>query len=94
MSTNLPAKISDTPAPPYYAVIFTSLRTEGDNGYDETAKRMEEFPSQYPVSWNRKRTKRTGNNCVLLEQSGSYPKLEKKYRAYDGAAKRKSRMVF
>lgn len=32
-----------TPAPPYYAVIFTSLRTEGDNGYDETARRMEEL---------------------------------------------------
>ena len=23
-----------TPEPPYYAVIFTSRRTEGDNGYD------------------------------------------------------------
>jgi len=48
MSTNFSEKISDTPAPPYYAVIFTSLRTEGDNGYAETAKRMEELSSQYP----------------------------------------------
>lgn len=32
--------ISKTPAPPYYAVIFTSLRTEGDKGYDKTANRM------------------------------------------------------
>ena len=48
MSTNFSSKISDTPAPPYYAVIFTSLRTEGDNGYAETAKRMEELSSQYP----------------------------------------------
>jgi heme-degrading monooxygenase HmoA len=26
--------------PPYYAVIFTSVRTDGDNGYGETAERM------------------------------------------------------
>ena len=25
--------IAKTPEPPYYAVIFTSLRTEGDRGY-------------------------------------------------------------
>lgn len=48
MSTNISAKISDTPAPPYYAVIFTSLKTEDDIGYAETAKRMEELSSQYP----------------------------------------------
>ena len=32
--------ISETPKPPYYAVIFTSLRTDGDNGYGATADRM------------------------------------------------------
>ena len=40
-----PAK---TPSPPYYAVIFTSLRTEGDNGYVETAKHMLELASKQP----------------------------------------------
>ena len=29
--------IANTPEPPYYAVIFTSLRTEGDRGYDSMA---------------------------------------------------------
>ena len=29
--------------PPCYAVIFTSVRTEGDNGYGETANRMLEL---------------------------------------------------
>src|SRR5215510_4455431 len=48
MSTNLSSKISKTPDPPYYAVIFTSLRTEGDDGYAETAQRMEELSRQYP----------------------------------------------
>ena len=33
---------------PYYAVIFTSLRTEGDNGYAKMARRMEELASVQP----------------------------------------------
>lgn len=38
--------IAHTPRPPYYAVIFTSTRTEGDNGYGETANRMIELAEQ------------------------------------------------
>lgn len=38
--------IADTPQPPYYAVIFTSLRTEGDNDYAMTAEKMEELAEQ------------------------------------------------
>ena len=34
--------IAKTPQPPYYAVIFTSVRTEGDNGYEEMAAEMVE----------------------------------------------------
>ena len=34
------AAIAATPQPPYYAVIFTSLRTDGDNGYAAMAERM------------------------------------------------------
>ena len=34
--------------PPYYAVIFTSLRSEGDNEYQKTAERMLELASQQP----------------------------------------------
>ena len=42
------AKIATTPKPPYYAVIFTSLRTEGDEGYDQMAARMVELAAQQP----------------------------------------------
>lgn len=35
--------IAPTPEPPYTAVIFTSLRTEGDRGYAAMAARMEEL---------------------------------------------------
>jgi len=38
--------ISQTPTPPYYAVIFTSVRTKGDNGYAEMADRMVELARQ------------------------------------------------
>ncbi|MCG9698328.1 antibiotic biosynthesis monooxygenase [Shewanella sp. Isolate11] len=40
--------LANTPKPPYYAVIFTSVRTEGDNGYGETANRMVELAEQQP----------------------------------------------
>lgn len=33
----------NTPEPPYYAVIFTSIRTNVDNGYAEAAERMLEL---------------------------------------------------
>lgn len=36
------------PEPPYYAVIFTSQRTEGDRGYGRMAERMIELASQQP----------------------------------------------
>ena len=32
--------IANTPPPPYYAVIFTSLRTPVDEGYREMSERM------------------------------------------------------
>ena len=40
--------IAKTPEPPYFAVIFTSLRTEGDRGYGHMAERMVELASQQP----------------------------------------------
>ncbi|MBO0321167.1 antibiotic biosynthesis monooxygenase [Muricauda sp. CAU 1633] len=33
---------------PYYAVIFTSTRTEGDNGYGQMAAEMEQLARQQP----------------------------------------------
>lgn len=40
--------LANTPQPPYYAVIFTSVRSDGDNGYGETGKQMLELASQQP----------------------------------------------
>lgn len=37
-----------TPPPPYWAVIFTSLRTPGDDGYAQTAAAMVELGARQP----------------------------------------------
>uniref|UniRef100_UPI0027D22BEA antibiotic biosynthesis monooxygenase family protein n=2 Tax=unclassified Endozoicomonas TaxID=2644528 RepID=UPI0027D22BEA len=42
------SSISETPSPPYYAVIFTSVRNECDNGYSEMAARMVELAAVQP----------------------------------------------
>ena len=39
-NAQLKKMIAQTPPPPYYAVIFTSVRTPGDNGYAEMAQQM------------------------------------------------------
>lgn len=39
---------ANTPKPPYYAVIFTSIRTEVDQGYGEMATRMVELAQAQP----------------------------------------------
>ena len=40
--------IATTPKPPYYAVIFTSVRTEGDHGYADMADKMAQLASEQP----------------------------------------------
>jgi heme-degrading monooxygenase HmoA len=38
--------MNKTPEPPYYAVIFSSQRTPGDNGYGTMADKMVELASK------------------------------------------------
>ena len=40
--------IANTPNPPYFAVIFTSNRTEGDNGYGTMTETMLNLAQQQP----------------------------------------------
>lgn len=42
------SSIARTPKPPYYAVIFTSQRTDGDNGYGEMAAKMVDLAAEQP----------------------------------------------
>ena len=45
---SLPAAFAPLPEPPYYAVIFASTRTPGDQGYAQMADRMVELAAQQP----------------------------------------------
>ena len=40
--------IANTPRPPYYAVIFTSLRTDVEEGYAETSEKMIAMAAEQP----------------------------------------------
>ncbi|WPP48998.1 antibiotic biosynthesis monooxygenase family protein [Catalinimonas niigatensis] len=40
--------IANTPEPPYYAVIFTSIKEEVTEGYAEMAEQMEALARQQP----------------------------------------------
>lgn len=42
------SEIARTPKQPYYAVIFTSRRTPGDEGYGATSERMLELAARQP----------------------------------------------
>ena len=38
--------IADTPKPPYYAVMFTSIKADEDEGYDKMSAKMMSLVSQ------------------------------------------------
>jgi heme-degrading monooxygenase HmoA len=40
--------LASTPEPPYVAVVFTSLRTDGDHGYAAMTVRMEQLAAEQP----------------------------------------------
>ena len=40
--------LASTPPPPYYAVIFTSVRTPEEQGYADMSSRMVELAAQQP----------------------------------------------
>ncbi|MED3383583.1 antibiotic biosynthesis monooxygenase [Bacillus subtilis] len=40
--------LSKTPEPPYYAVIFSSVKSENDTGYGEAAERMVSLAGDQP----------------------------------------------
>jgi len=42
------SRFAPRPEPPYYAVIFTSQRAQGDDGYSAMAQRMAELAAQQP----------------------------------------------
>lgn len=69
-----------TPEPPYYAVIFTSLRTEGDDGYGRMADRMVELAAQQPGFLGVESAREAGGLGITV----SYWKDEEAIKAWKG----------
>jgi heme-degrading monooxygenase HmoA len=40
--------LAKTPRPPYYVVIFSTLRTDGDHGYAAMAEKMDALAARQP----------------------------------------------
>ena len=70
--------LASTPEPPYYAVIFTSLRTEGDAGYGHMAERMVELAAQQPGFLGVESVKEAGGLGITV----SYWKDEEAIKAW------------
>ena len=61
--------IAGTPEAPYYAVIFTSLRTDGDQGYGAMAERMAELAAQQPGYLGAESAREAGANGLGITVS-------------------------
>ena len=48
MATDPALPFAGTPRPPYVAIIFTSQRTEGDQGYEKMSEEMVALARQQP----------------------------------------------
>ncbi len=86
--------IADTPLPPYYAVIFSSLRTEGDNGYNRMAEKMAELAMQQTGFLGMETAReQLGNHGFVLAQSRIDKAMERESGSQPGPGKRTYRMV-
>ena len=70
--------IANTPKPPYYAVIFTSLRTAVDEGYGNMADNMVALAEQQPGYLGHESARDgTGITVSYWQKPGSHQQLEK-----------------
>mgnify|MGYP007086131769 CR=1 FL=1 len=64
---------------PYYAVIFTSKRTEGDNGYAEMSQLMDSLAKKQKGNTSGKSAGPTSGSKVGSGQTGgSAPKMHRR----------------
>jgi heme-degrading monooxygenase HmoA len=62
----MPEGFASTPEPPYYAVIFTSRRTDGDNGYDAMASVMFELALKQPGCLGAEHAREPGGIAITV----------------------------
>jgi heme-degrading monooxygenase HmoA len=84
--------ISKTPEPQYYAVIFTSVRTNGDNGYKETAENMLKLAAEQPGFLGAESARDMNGKGITVSYWESLEAIEKwKFHGEHRQAKEKGR---
>ncbi|MGW0932152.1 antibiotic biosynthesis monooxygenase family protein [Streptomyces sp. NPDC002644] len=63
---DVPAAPVPAHEPPYYAVVFTSVRTEDEDGYPETAARMEELVRDVPGFLGMDHARTPGGTAITV----------------------------
>jgi len=71
-----------TPEPPYYAATFTSLRTEGDIGYEITAAAMLALALEQPGCLGQ--TQRSGTERWYSHYEVRAAKVDRAYSGPEG----------
>jgi len=59
-------QIANTPEPPYYAVLFTNIRAEDDEGYAEVAARVLEAAFNQPGFLGIESTRKEGGLGITV----------------------------
>jgi len=85
------SELANTPEPPYVAVIFSSLRTPADDGYAETAARMDELAADQPGYLGIEAVRATGDGTeTTLGITVSYWRTEEDARNWKRVAEHRA----
>ena len=85
------SELANTPDPPYVAVIFSSLRTPADDGYAETAARMDELAAEQPGYLGIEAVRATGDGTeTMLGITVSYWRTEEDARNWKRVAEHRA----
>lgn len=89
------SKMATTPEPPYFAVIFTSTRSDGDQGYAAMAEEMVALASQQPGFLGVDSVRGTDGLWITVSYwtSESDPGLEEEWGTPSGSQNRQGDVV-
>ncbi len=74
--------IAKTPTPPYYAVIFSSMKSDQTQGYDEMAETMAQLVIQQPGYLGHESARDgIGITVSYWREFGIHQKMEKQFRS-------------
>ncbi|QIW80541.1 antibiotic biosynthesis monooxygenase family protein [Bacillus tequilensis] len=86
---------SKTPEPPYYAVIFSSVKSENDTGYGETAKRMVSLAADQPGFLGVESVRAADGRSITVSYWNSMDAINNwKHHTEHQAAKEKGKSVW